>query len=487
MGDAFYRAFEAKYRGSRKLIISRLAVYRPFITPLQVVYPGSHAIDLGCGRGEWLEILKEEGFTPLGIDQNEGMMQSCREHDMPVQQGDAIEFLVNLPRESQSIVSAFHVVEHLNFGQLQTVVSEALRVLKPGGLLIMETPNVENIVVATQNFYFDPTHQSPIPSQLLSFLPEFYGFARAKTLRLQESKELTGNETPSLDDVLGGASPDYAIIAQKTAPKETLEPFDKVFNQEYGLSLSHLVERFDKSLWLIKQKAIQADQKAVEAEQKAVEAEQKAVQAEQKAVEAEQKAVQADQKAVEAEQKAVQADQKAVEAEQKAVEAEQKAVQADQKAVQADQKAVQADQKAVQAEQKAVQAEQKTIDGLHAVHNSRSWRVTVPLRLAGMGVRWFVRGSVAWLTFAPQSRPRLVARQLAIRIKVFVSTRQSLKSFILRCLTPFPHLNARFERVGSETPLLPSSSDDNRPVPLSVRAMKIYNNMNDVLVQRLKE
>ncbi len=445
MSDAFYRAFEAKYRGSRDLIISRLAVYRPFITPLQVVYPTSHAIDLGCGRGEWLEILMDEGFTPLGIDQNEEMLQGCREHDMLVQQGDAIEFLVNLPEESQAIVSAFHVVEHLNFVQLQTVVSEALRVLKPGGLLIMETPNVENIVVATQTFYFDPTHQSPIPLQLLSFLPEFYGFARAKTLRLQESKELAGNETPSLNEVLGGASPDYAIIAQKAAPKETLELFDKVFNQEYGLSLNHLVERFDKSLRLIEQKAIQAEQKAVQAEQKAVQVEQKAVQA------------------------------------------EQKAVQAEQKAVQAEQKAVQAEQKAVQAEQKAVQAEQMTIDGLYAVHNSRSWRVTGPLRLAGTFARWFVRGSVAWLTFAPMSRPRLTARRLAIRLKMFVSTSPRLKVFILRCLTPFPRLNARLERVGRETPLIPFSPGDNRPVPLSVRAIKIYNDMNDAIVQRSKE
>ncbi len=79
----------------------------------------------------------------------------------------------------------------------------------------METPNPENIVVATRDFYLDPTHQRPIPPQLLSFLPEFYGFARTKIIRLQESKDLEMRADLTLQDVLSGASPDYAVVAQK--------------------------------------------------------------------------------------------------------------------------------------------------------------------------------------------------------------------------------------------------------------------------------
>ena len=101
-------------------------------------------------------------------------------------------------------------------------VAQALRVLVPGGVLILETPNPENLVVGTSSFYLDPTHERPLPWQLLSFLAEHHGFERVKTLRMQESAHLAArvarHEALSLMDVLGGASPDYAIVAQKAAP-----------------------------------------------------------------------------------------------------------------------------------------------------------------------------------------------------------------------------------------------------------------------------
>jgi len=277
MSDDFYRAFEEKHRGPRELILSRLAVYRPIISPLKTIYPASPAVDLGCGRGEWLELLLSEGFSPFGIDQDEGMLQQCHERNLPAQQGDAVEYLTTLADDSQTIVSAFHVVEHIPFDELRTLVSEALRVLKPGGLLIMETPNPENIVVSTRNFYLDPTHHRPIPPQLLSFIPEYYGFVRIKILRIQESKGLSTNASPTLNDVLAGASPDYAVIAQKTAPAETLGLFDEAFNQEYGLLLDTLAERYDAS---IEARATQAEAHAAQAEAHAAQAEAHAAQAE---------------------------------------------------------------------------------------------------------------------------------------------------------------------------------------------------------------
>ncbi len=298
MTDSFYRAFEERYRGPRELILSRLGVYRPFVSPLKSIYPAPPAIDLGCGRGEWIELLQLEGFSPLGIDQDEGMLQGCREQSLPARQGDAVAYLPTLPDESQAIVSAFHVVEHISFDQLRTVVSEALRVLKPGGLLIMETPNPENIVVATRSFYLDPTHERPIPPQLLSFVPEYYGFARTKIVRLQESQELAINQSPTLNDVLGGASPDYAVIAQKTAPAEITELFDQAFNQEYGLSLNTLVERYDASNEAC---ASRTDARATQTEARATRAEARATQAEDRATQAEARATQAEDRATQAE------------------------------------------------------------------------------------------------------------------------------------------------------------------------------------------
>ena len=147
--DPFYRAFEERYRGSRELIKSRLEVYLPFVEPLKTLYEGSEILDLGCGRGEWLELMQQNGFRAKGVDLNEGMLLACRELNLDVCQADALDYLRGLAVDTLSVVSAFQVVEHISFEALRELVDEAHRVLKPGGLLILETPNSENLVVGT--------------------------------------------------------------------------------------------------------------------------------------------------------------------------------------------------------------------------------------------------------------------------------------------------------------------------------------------------
>ena len=78
MSDGFYRAFEDLHRGSRELIKGRQRVYAPFIAPLQQHYGHVPAIDLGCGRGEWLELLTEAGFDAQGVDLDDGKLEDCR-------------------------------------------------------------------------------------------------------------------------------------------------------------------------------------------------------------------------------------------------------------------------------------------------------------------------------------------------------------------------------------------------------------------------
>jgi len=280
MNESFYRAFEERYRGSRELVKERVAAFLPFVEPLLVAHPSAPAIDLGCGRGEWLELLAEVGFKPMGVDLDEGMLEACSERGLLVEQGDAVAYLSKLPDESQAVVSAFHVVEHITFEELRTLVAEALRVLKPGGLLIMETPNPENIVVATRNFYLDPTHQRPIPEGLLGFVTEYAGFARVKTIRLQESKDLIGKEDLSLQDIFSGASPDYAVVGQKLAADDLLALTNEAFSPEYGLSLDNLLARWEARFVRLETKAQQAETKAQQAEEKAQQAEEKAQQAE---------------------------------------------------------------------------------------------------------------------------------------------------------------------------------------------------------------
>ncbi len=248
MSKKFYRALEDRYRGTRELIKERLNVYLPFVEPLLKAYPSASALDLGCGRGEWLELLIERGLVPLGIDLDEGMLSSCTQLNLPVQLGDAIDLLAKLPADSQVVISAFHLVEHITFDQLQILASESIRVLKKGGLLIMETPNPENISVSSCNFYLDPTHLKPVPPMLLGFVAEFAGFSRIKILRLQESIEVANRELIGLRDVISGVSPDYAVIAQKLAADDIMSLNGHPFDLQYGSSFTDLSRRYDLRL-----------------------------------------------------------------------------------------------------------------------------------------------------------------------------------------------------------------------------------------------
>lgn len=134
-------------------------------------------------------------------------------------------------------MSGFHIAEHIPFDDLETLVKQALRVLKPGRPAHSETPNPENLVVGACSFFLDPTHLRPIPPLLLSFLPEFHGFSRVRTVRLQESAELRARADIRMMEVLGGVSPDYAVVAQKEASAEVMARFDAGFSAPFGLEL----------------------------------------------------------------------------------------------------------------------------------------------------------------------------------------------------------------------------------------------------------
>lgn len=244
----FYRAFEEKHRGPRDLIKSRLKAYRPFVAPLLKALSTKRAVDLGCGRGEWLELIQDIGFDAFGVDLDEGMLQSAQELGLPVEKREAVAFLKAQPEDSVAVLSGFHIVEHIPFSTLQELVQEAFRVLAPGGLLILETPNPENVTVGSNKFYLDPTHERPIPPELLSFVPEHYGFKYVKLLRLHEAPHIRSGENISLLDVLEGVSPDYAVIAQKPGPSDVPAINSEAFEGSFGANLATLALRHEKQV-----------------------------------------------------------------------------------------------------------------------------------------------------------------------------------------------------------------------------------------------
>ena len=376
----FYKSFEEKYRGSRELITQRLKIYLPFVEPLIKIYQERNIFDIGCGRGEWLELMRSNGFSEFGMDLNLHMVSDCTQYNLHVEKGDAINHLVNLPDESQVVISAFHVVEHIPFEQLHMLVSEAHRVLLPGGLLLLETPNPENIMVATTNFYLDPTHDRPLPPELLAFMPEYYGYYRTKILRLQESEELKNRENVSVREIFEGVSPDYSVVAQKIGPMKILRNFDVPFNQDFGLTLSTLAQRYDlkndKKFQHIESLVADASETIHEFFQKVSAVEKRIDISEEKLTLAKQRASQAEAQANQAEDRASQAEARASQAEDRASQAEARATQAEDRAFHAEARANQAEDRARFADANATQSANQ----LASVYSSWSWRITTSCR-----------------------------------------------------------------------------------------------------------
>ena len=177
--EAFYVAFEDACRGDVLQLWAKLEPYLERLpqAPAQVV-------DLGCGRGEWLQLLQGRGYSLLGVEPSAAMVQRCREAGLPVVQADGLSWLRAQADASVDVLTAFHVVEHLPFGELLRWLREAARVLKPGGKLFVETPNPENVLVGSHTFYHDPTHRNPLTPTLLEFAFGYCGLRVEAVLRL---------------------------------------------------------------------------------------------------------------------------------------------------------------------------------------------------------------------------------------------------------------------------------------------------------------
>jgi SAM-dependent methyltransferase len=184
-----YAEFEDIFRGPTEQIKQRLQVYIPLLREAQLGSPDAAVLDLGCGRGEWIQLLTGHGFSARGIDRNPVMVRRCVDIGLQVSEVDALTHLRSLPPASLGAITSFHMIEHLAFETVLAIVDEALRALRPGGLLILETPNPHNLMVGAETFWIDPTHLHPIPSQTLRFFVEARGFRQVEIWDLQPYPE----------------------------------------------------------------------------------------------------------------------------------------------------------------------------------------------------------------------------------------------------------------------------------------------------------
>lgn len=218
--DSFYLAFENRFRGAAETIRERQAYYLPIIDSVAPLKAGLPLVDIGCGRGEWLQQLPEH-CARIGIDLNSMNVQTCLDQGLTAHQQDALVWLANQPENSLGAVSAFHVIEHLSFEQFNTLLDECLRVLAPGGMIIFETPNPENIATAAHYFWMDPTHLSPLPPAFTEFLVQFKGFDQVQIHRLQpypiEHTIQEDSDVARRVNALFYGPQDYSVVAVKGA------------------------------------------------------------------------------------------------------------------------------------------------------------------------------------------------------------------------------------------------------------------------------
>jgi SAM-dependent methyltransferase len=218
--DAMYASFEDQFRGTRAEIRRRQAIYLPYVREAKAGTANAPVIDVGCGRGEWLELLRDEGFVARGVDLNHIFLDGCRELKLDVFEQDALSFLRQLKRDSVGVLTSFHMIEHLDHKILIALLDETLRVLRPGGIVIFETPNPRNVVVGSCNFYLDPTHKRPLPPDLSRYLLEARGFSKVEVQDLHPcGEELMISEgaqkvRETLNHMLYSAQ-DYAVIGRK--------------------------------------------------------------------------------------------------------------------------------------------------------------------------------------------------------------------------------------------------------------------------------
>jgi SAM-dependent methyltransferase len=169
-----YLSFEDAFRGDRQLIEERQRLYLPLFAHR------SDVLDIGCGRGEFLRLLKENGVTARGVDMNHAMVADCQESGLDVVEDDALDYLRRLPPDALGGLMAAQVVEHLQPDYLIQLLQETYRVLRPGSPIVLETINVASWYAFFSSYIRDITHARPIHPDTLRFYVLAAGFLDAE-------------------------------------------------------------------------------------------------------------------------------------------------------------------------------------------------------------------------------------------------------------------------------------------------------------------
>ena len=264
MNKNFYARFEELHRGSHEELVGKFSKYDSLISYIVKENPRAQFIDLGCGSGEFLTYLSKFSISAIGVEKDPSMASKMQKGLRNIELCDALTWLKKQNDSSVDFVSAIHVIEHLEFTYFYELVGEIRRILRENGVVLLETPNPDNILVATRNFYVDPTHLRPSTGELTEFVLRYHGFGFTCTWGVNESPKKI--KSPSLGDVLGGASPDQTIFAtmRKTpvekglmeilqvkkgrTTKELCDLFEKRYMHDYS-KITEAVKKTEAQIW----------------------------------------------------------------------------------------------------------------------------------------------------------------------------------------------------------------------------------------------
>jgi 2-polyprenyl-3-methyl-5-hydroxy-6-metoxy-1,4-benzoquinol methylase len=230
-GDAMnYFLFEEKFRGSTEEIKKRQSIFLEYFKNCQ------NALDIGCGRGEFLSLLKENGIGAKGIDINDDMVLYCQKNGLDVQKAEVLSYLQSLEDKSLDGIFSGQVVEHLQPGDLINMMKLCYDKMKYGAYFIAETINPLCLSVFAASFYMDMSHVKPVHPETIKFLLESVGFrdvqfkffspfpeaARLNKVEISETMksdekariEVINQNIEKLNSLLYGYQ-DYAVIGKK--------------------------------------------------------------------------------------------------------------------------------------------------------------------------------------------------------------------------------------------------------------------------------
>lgn len=212
-----YVEFENRMRGDVSVISERQKKYVAIMPQNETV------LDIGCGRGEFLELLNANGVKGEGVEINRDMIEVCKSKGIKVYEAEAVDFLTKTQKKYGAIFAS-HVVEHISFSHLVDLVNTAYSQLVSGGKLIIETPNPTTVATHIGGFYSDPTHLHFVHPQLVKFIAEQAGFRKVEFIFASEQdnimvitdemSEVEKKNMERLNQVIFGFQ-EYAIIAEK--------------------------------------------------------------------------------------------------------------------------------------------------------------------------------------------------------------------------------------------------------------------------------